>query len=58
MSGMERRRFLAPTAGAAVGLALGTQANSAPAAPARFALVLGGGGCRAHGHIGVIRVLE
>jgi NTE family protein len=28
------------------------------AVPARVALVLGGGGCRGHGHIGVIRVLE
>ena len=28
------------------------------ARPARVALALGGGGCRGHGHIGVIRVLE
>jgi len=58
MTGMERRRFLALTAGAAVGVALGPGASGASAAPERIALVLGGGGCRAHGHIGVIRILE
>ena len=51
---MNRRDVLA----LAVGAALGTGAQRAVAAPARIALVLGGGGCRGHGHIGVIRVLE
>jgi NTE family protein len=51
---MNRRDVLALAAGAAFGA--GT--SRAPAAPAGVALVLGGGGCRGHGHIGVIRVLE
>lgn len=53
---MNRRNFLSLAAGAAL-------SGSAPAAPpqsmpVRVALVLGGGGCRGYGHIGVIRVLE
>ncbi len=55
---VERRGFLALAVGAIAGVTLGTEAHGAHASPARFALVLGGGGCRAHGHIGVIRVLE
>lgn len=51
---MNRRDVLA----LAVGAAIGTGASRADAAPARVALVLGGGGCRGHGHIGVIRALE
>ena len=51
---MKRRDVLALAAGAA----LGAGASHVRAAPARVALVLGGGGCRGHGHIGVIRVLE
>ena len=51
---MNRRNILA----VAIGAALGAGASGAMAAPARVALVLGGGGCRGHGHIGVIRVLE
>ena len=51
---MNRRDVLA----LAVGTAIGTGASRAEAAPARIALVLGGGGCRGHGHIGVIRALE
>ena len=58
MPGMDRRRFLVLAAGTVAGAAFGAEGSRAPAAPARFALVLGGGGCRAHGHIGVIRVLE
>jgi predicted acylesterase/phospholipase RssA len=49
---MKRRRFLALTAGLAL-------AKSAPGNPGvEAALVLGGGGCRGYGHIGVLRVLE
>lgn len=51
---MKRRDVLA----LAIGAALGAGASPALAARARVALVLGGGGCRGHGHIGVIRVLE
>jgi NTE family protein len=51
---MNRRDVLALAAGAA----LGAGASPTRAAPARVALVLGGGGCRDHGHIGVIRALE
>lgn len=51
---MNRRDVLA----LGVGAALGAGAPDTSAAPARVALVLGGGGCRGHGHIGVIRVLE
>jgi len=50
---MNRREFLA----AAGTLALGAQAAQAKAAHP-VALVLGGGGCRGYGHLGVIRVLE
>ena len=58
-----RRRLLLGTALAGAGIR-STQARVEPAAllptarPARVALVLGGGGCRGYGHIGVIRVLE
>ena len=51
---MNRRDVLA----LAVGAAIGTGASRLEAAPARIALVLGGGGCRGHGHIGIIRALE
>ena len=49
---MKRRRFLALT----VGLALAKSASGIRGGEA--ALVLGGGGCRGYGHIGVLRVLE
>lgn len=52
---MNRRDVLLALAAAAT---LGAGVTGALAAPARVALVLGGGGCRGHGHIGVIRVLE
>ena len=62
---MKRRAFVALAAGAAFSAAPGRNAVAAHgtsllpgARPARVALVLGGGGCRGHGHIGVIRVLE
>lgn len=51
---MNRRDILA----FAGGMALGALVPRAQAATARVALVLGGGGCRAHGHIGVIRILD
>lgn len=51
---MNRRDVLA----LAVGTALGAGTSGANAARASVALVLGGGGCRGHGHIGVIRALE
>ena len=51
---MKRRDVL----GLMAGVALGAGASPTRAAPARVALVLGGGGCRGHGHIGVIRVFE
>ena len=48
--------------GAAALLAASAAAAAAPPVarvrPARVALVLGGGGCRGYGHIGVIRALE
>jgi NTE family protein len=47
---MKRRQFIALVAG----LALAEGASGKPGA----ALVLGGGGCRGYGHIGVLRVLE
>ena len=51
---MNRRTFLAVAGACAAGIATRTAA-----APEQgFTLVLGGGGCRAHGHVGVIRVLE
>lgn len=62
---MKRRAFVALVAGAAFSATPGRNAAAAHgtsplpgARPARVALVLGGGGCRGHGHIGVIRVLE
>lgn len=51
---MKRRDVLA----LAAGMAIGAGVSPAQAARPRVALVLGGGGCRGHGHIGVIRVLE
>lgn len=51
---MKRRDVLALAVGAAVAAGV----SPALAARLRVALVLGGGGCRGHGHIGVIRVLE
>jgi NTE family protein len=50
---MKRRQFLALTAG----IALAQGASGKPAGSG-VALVLGGGGCRGYGHIGVLRVLE
>src|SRR5512134_1689089 len=53
---MNRRRFLSlAAAGTLAGPVL---AGRADAQPAKVALVLGGGGCRGYGHIGVLRVLE
>lgn len=48
---MERREFV--LAGAAL-----AAAPAIAAKPVRVALVLGGGGCRGYGHLGVLRVLE
>lgn len=48
---MERRQFVLASAALAVAPALAAK-------PARVALVLGGGGCRGYGHLGVLRVLE
>lgn len=48
---MKRRQFVLASAALAV-------APGAAARPARVALVLGGGGCRGYGHLGVLRVLE
>ena len=48
---MERRQFMLAAAALAA-------APGARAAPAKVALVLGGGGCRGYGHIGVLRGLE
>lgn len=53
---MDRRHFLSIAAG--VALAGSASAKSSRSAPPRVALVLGGGGCRGYGHIGVIRALE
>ena len=53
---MKRRRFLSIAAGAA--LATSALAQRKHVASPRVALVLGGGGCRGYGHIGVIRALE
>ena len=50
---MKRRDFLRVAAGLAV-----TGAASAQRPRPRVALVLGGGGCRGYGHIGVIRALD
>ncbi len=51
----DRRHFLMTLAGAAMVTACGARAA---AVRAPVALVLGGGGCRGYGHIGVLRVLE
>ena len=51
---MKRREFLRVTAGVAIAAA----SPIAGAATGKVALVLGGGGCRGFGHLGVIRVLE
>lgn len=48
---MQRRRFILAAAALAA-------AAKAAAKPAGVALVLGGGGCRGYGHLGVLRVLE
>ncbi len=53
---MNRRRFLSLAAGVAVAGTAAAQ-HSASFRPG-VALVLGGGGCRGYGHIGVIRVLQ
>jgi NTE family protein len=50
---MKRRQFLAGAAALAAAPRTRAQARSGP-----VALVLGGGGCRGYGHIGVLRVLE
>ena len=55
---MKRRDLLALAAGMTVSATIGRGMSNALAAPPRVALVLGGGGCRAHSHIGVLRVLE
>jgi NTE family protein len=62
---MKRRAVLALAVGAAFSAAQARNAAAAhgssplpSARTSRVALVLGGGGCRGHGHIGVIRVLE
>ncbi len=49
---MNRREFVGTTAG------LLLTAHAAAQPRRKIALVLGGGGCRGYGHIGVIRVLE
>lgn len=51
---MNRREFVA----IAAGLALSSAASAQPPRRPLVALVLGGGGCRGYGHIGVLRVLE
>jgi NTE family protein len=50
---MKRRQFLAGAAALAAAPRTRAQARPGP-----VALVLGGGGCRGYGHIGVLRVLE
>lgn len=59
---LSRRRWLAAALGAMSGrVARAAHELATPlprARPARVALVLGGGGCRGHAHIGVIRALE
>lgn len=55
---MDRRGFVIGAAALlAAKSAIGADKPS-PAQPSRVALVLGGGGCRGYGHIGVIRALE
>ena len=53
---MNRRGFFVRVVGAV--LALPAAAQATPAASAGVALVLGGGGCRGYGHIGVLRALQ
>lgn len=48
---MKRRAFVLASAALAAAPVLAAR-------PARVALVLGGGGCRGYGHLGVLRVLE
>lgn len=48
---MKRRAFVLASAALAAAPVLAAK-------PARVALVLGGGGCRGYGHLGVLRVLE
>lgn len=58
---MNRRELLIGGAVLAAGASLqvaDAAEQGRSAGPARVALVLGGGGCRGYGHIGVIRVLE
>jgi len=55
---MKRRDVLTLLAATTAGATLGAGASRVMAASTGAALVLGGGGCRGHGHIGVIRVLE
>jgi len=50
---MKRRKFLAMVAGVTA-----AQSTAVARQGAGTALVLGGGGCRGYGHIGVLRVLE
>ena len=62
LSGL-RRRLLLGAVLAGAGLRTAHARDEKPsllprARPARVALVLGGGGCRGYGHIGVLRVLE
>lgn len=52
---MNRRRFLVLAGAGMVAGRVGAQPASRPP---KTALVLGGGGCRGYGHIGVLRVLE
>lgn len=54
---MKRRLFLAAAAAGAAAATTGFAAVP-PAGRPGIALVLGSGGCRGHGHIGVLRVLE
>lgn len=56
---MKRRRFLSFAAGAALAGPLAAAPRPATvSARGPVVLVLGGGGCRGYGHIGVIRALE
>lgn len=52
---MNRRRFLALAGAGIVADRVGAQSAGRPP---KTAFVLGGGGCRGYGHIGVLRVLE
>ena len=51
---MKRRQFLS----AVGGLAIASRVQAQRDQPLRVALVLGGGGCRGYGHLGVLKVLE